>query len=194
MRKLLIFIGFVILAPILYNLDAIYGQWEFNRLCKNEGGSRYYSKVERNVGWTVEGVPGDFSYQVPFDFKYVKFVRWLNKKGERFDVYRDWSVISRPSPRPLGYIFMPVDESLMVRYKFKYTSRRMMHDDRFSETLYEVIDLNANNVVARYREFGFRWTTPERVILSAPTSVSCEFPSNSLEAFKYSVFDAGKEK
>ncbi len=172
MRKLMIFIGTVGLAIALYNVDSFHGQWKFNQLCEEEGGPRMYAKIERNAGWLVED-KNELAYEGPFHFGDVAFVRWQNKKGERFDVYVDWDLKKKPYPRKSEYIFLPVDETRTVRYKYQYTSTQIPTDERFSKTVLEIIDLNTNRVVASYTEFGYQWTKPERVILSAPTGVRC---------------------
>ena len=70
-------------AALLYNLDAIIGQWKFEKLCDVEGGSRFYVKAVKDVGWEVESEDPS-AYQVPFNFGHVSFVRF-RKQGDLFD-------------------------------------------------------------------------------------------------------------
>ncbi len=169
MRKTLIWIVSIVLVFMLYNVDAFYGQWKFNQLCQKEGGPRIYSKIERNVGWLVEENWSDYSYQGPFGFGNVSFVRWQNKKGEKFDI----RIKPKPWPQRPEYIFSAVDETKLVRYKYRYTSVRIPDDERISKTQQEIIDLTTDQLVASYAEFGYQWTKSERVILNAPTAVVC---------------------
>ena len=162
----------LVAAPFVYNLDAFYGSWKFSRLCKNEGGPRYYSAVERNVGWLVDDSLA-FSYQRPFSFKDVAFVRWKNGQGEWFDVYIDWNVRNQPYPRKFEYDFRPVDQSKPVRYQHILTSSYFNDDARFSRASQQIFDLKEKKISASYTTFVFQWAKPERVILSAPTGVGC---------------------
>lgn len=173
MRKLLLFIFFVIMAPVLYNLDAIYGAWKFSRLCKNEGGPRFYSKVDRNIGWLVIDInqkDSSLSYQRPFRFHDIAFVRWRRNNGVEFDVYVNSPPVGAEYSG--GYWFSPIDKSKIVKYEYRYVSA-VMHDDRYGKTVHKIIDIENGQVAAEYTIFSFQWAKPERVILNAPTVTSC---------------------
>ena len=114
MRKLLLWTGAIILAAMLYKLDAITGQWKFDRMCKAERGPRFLAAVEKDVGWEVEG-HDTYSYQGPFEFDHVAFVRYQDKQGVRSDVRTDGYV----GPGQRKYIFSPVDESRQVRCRLR---------------------------------------------------------------------------
>jgi hypothetical protein len=85
MRKVLLWIAGIAAAITLYNLDAITGQWKFERLCKEEGGSRFFADVQKDVGWEVEGST-EYDYEGPFKFGHAAFVRFKDKQGALFDV------------------------------------------------------------------------------------------------------------
>lgn len=188
MRKLLIFIFLIILASVLYNLDAIYGSWKFSRLCKGEGGPRFYSKVERNVGWLVVDV-GDttlYSYTGPFSFNDVAFVRWIRGNGISFDVYADTNgFVVGSSP---DYRLVPADLSIKPKYELRIRSSPTPDDKRIHRTRIEIIDIEAMKLAASFTEFDYHWTTSDRVILAAPTGVSCNFETGSYQNFKKLIF------
>lgn len=186
----------LVAAPFVYNLDAFYGAWKFSRLCKNEGGPRYYAAVERNVGWLVDD-SGEVSYQGPFNFNDVAFVRWKNGQGEWVDVYVDWNVRNQSYPRKSEYVFRPVDKSKPVRYQYLYSSSYFNDDARFAQTKQQIFDLKEKKVSASYTIFGYRWTKPERVVLNAPTGVGCwngqtREEQEAREGFYRNIFGSSK--
>jgi len=189
MRKLLLWIGVLVTAAVIYNLDAIWGQWKFERLCKNEGGPRFYEPVEKNAGWQMEG-HDTYDYQAPFLFEHVAFVRFEDKKGKRSDVRTD-GYIGAAERR---YIFSDVDETKQVRYSLRYGSEVFATDDRFSKTELLITDLRSGKVVASYTKFGYEWTKPERVLLSAPTGVGCWNLQEDVNKFYQSIYSIGSKK
>ena len=177
-RKILVVLGFLILAAFLYHLDALSGQWRFERLCKTEGGPRIDERIEKDMGWYVEEpANGLKSYQTVFArFKHVAFVRWRDKTGALFDVY--W----KPAPLANRYIafpdtdfiLLPADPGKAVRYQYVF-ERIALPDHRFGRDQDKIIDLKTGRIVATFTQFKYQWTTPDRVILNAPTGVSCAF-------------------
>lgn len=189
MRKSLLWIGALLLAPVVYNLDAIAGQWKFNKMCREEGGPKFYAPVEKDVGWEVEG-HGTNDYQGPFVFEYVAFVRYENSDGKRFDVRKDgWLGPYQPK-----YIFSSVNEAIPVRYAYRYVSAWFTDDPRFSKTQIEVFDIRKKQVVASYTEFSYSWTKPERVLLSAPTAAGCWDMQADIDSFRNRIYDLGSKK
>lgn len=193
MRKTLLSIGAVVatcvVAVTIYNLDAITGQWKFDRMCKAEGGSRFHAVVEKNVGWDVES-HDTYGYQWPFLFDHVAFVRYEDKQGVQFDVLAGPYVAAFQRK----YTFSPVDASRQVRYRFRYEHTRLPDDDRFTKTQYQVLDLTSRKVVASHTAFGYQWTKPERVILEAPTGVGCWNQQADIDKFFQSVYSSGSNK
>ena len=177
---------FIAGALLVYHFDVITGSWKFNRLCKNEGGPRFYGPVEKNVGWEVAD-NDTYSYQGPFSFGDVAFVRYQDKRGVRSDVRMEGYKQTSPNYREPNYVFSPVDESLTARYRFKSPVSRMPNDDRFGISKYEVTEIETGKMLASYTRFGFSWTQSERVILGAPTGKSC--PDGSDDATSYRAFD-----
>lgn len=184
-------IGGFALALGLYHLDTIRGRLRFNALCKTEAGPRVFGKVEKNVGWLVfEPVDGSFSYMSPLQFEHVAFVRWQNKAGEQFDVYRDPGFKNKRFPKnPKDeFIFTPADASKQVRYQYVFERIRFPDDERFGRDVEKVIDLKSGAVVASFTQFAFKWTSPDRVILNAPTEDSCSFSYEGYRDFRRSIY------
>lgn len=189
MRKSLIWIGALLLAPVIYNLDALAGQWKFISMCRKEGGPKFYAPVEKDVGWVVERHEND-AYKGPFSFGNVAFVRFEDKHGKRFDVSTDGWI----GANERRYIFSSVNEAQPVRYTYSYVSARLPDDPRFSKTQIEVIDRRKEQVVARYTEFGYSWTKPERVLLSGPTAAHCWDLQTDIDSFRKRIYDYGNKK
>lgn len=191
-KKVWFWLAMFAVALIGYHQDAIRGQWKFERLCKEEGGARFYGKIEKGHGWIVENTD-EFEYQVPFGFGGVAFVRYTNKKGERFDVTRTSTLRKNNSGGhfdDVKYLFSPVDESMPVRYKVVDTFPVTMSDDkRFSRSYLAVIDLVNSRILATYTSYSYQWTKPERVILNAPTGVSC--PDDGGKSYRELVLQMG---
>lgn len=185
MRKALISIGLIFLATFVYHLDAIYGWWKFNKLCENEGGSRVYEKVVRDVGWLVDKDPYEYLYKGPFSFNDVAFVRWRNKKGEWFDI----RIKNNQQPQEPEYQFSTIDHSLQVKYRYQYTSARFADDERFGRTRYEVIEVSSEKLVASHTDFSYEWTKPERMLLSMPTGISCDLKKDTYKNFTQSLYN-----
>jgi hypothetical protein len=172
MHKAWYWIGGIVAAGFIYNIDAYIGQWKFEKLCKEEGGPRYFEPVEKDVGWEVLGNE-ESDYKVPFAFKHVKFVRWKNKEGVSFDVYVDEEIRKLPYPRRSEYVLKEANFDEPVAYRYLSESIKFPDDHRFSRYKKSIINTKTNKNSATYTEFGYAWTTPDRVILAAPTRVNC---------------------
>lgn len=188
MRKVLLLICVLVGGVAVYHFDVILGQWKFDQLCKNEGGPRFYEPVERDVGWQVEG-HDTYDYQGPFSFEHVAFARFEDRKGKRFDVRVDGYI--RAAER--RYVFSDVDETKHVKYGYSYGTESF-GDGHFSKTQFVVRDLSSKKVVASFTKFGYMWTKPERVILSAPTGVGCWNRQEDINKFHQGIYSAGSEK
>ena len=182
---------FIAGALLVYHFDVITGSWKFNRLCKNEGGPRFYGPVEKNVGWEVAS--NDIhGYQYPFPFGDIAFVRYQDKQGVRSDVRMEGYKQTSPNYREPNYVFSPVDTALSIRYRFQYTDASFPEDERFSKSVHQVTDLRSGRVVATYTQFGFSWTKSERVLLGAPTGNLCPDgvdEETSYRAFVKNIYD-----
>jgi len=186
LRKALILVGFILLAIFIYHFDTFVGQWKLDRLCESEGGSRVFSKIERNVGWIVDEHPTGHMYKGPFNFKNVAFVRWRNEIGDWFDI----RIKPKPWPQEPEYQFAPADTSQKVKYRYRYSLVQLQDDGRFSRSRYEVTDVTNDKVVASYTTFRFLWTKPERMILHMPTGSSCDLKSDTYQNFIQSILAA----
>lgn len=188
-------IGALAAALLLYHLDTIRGNVTFHRLCKSEAGPRYYERVEKDVGWLVqEPANGLYTYRAPFQFGHVAFVRWRNRKGEQFDVYRDPAYKARPYPkRPdQEFILTAVDEAKPVRYQYLF-ERTELDDQRFGRDVQKIINLGTGAVAATFTQYMYQWTKPERVILNAPTGVQCTFTFDDYRNFDQSIFSSASK-
>lgn len=189
MRKFSLWVAAIVVAAALYNLDAFTGQWKFDRMCKGEGGPRFYAAVEKDAGWEVEA-HDTYSYQSPFEFEHVAFVRYQDKQGVRSDVRVDGYI----GPGQRKYVFSPVNESRQVRYRFRFRYEKLPGDERFGKSLYEITDVTTGQVVATHTQFSYQWTKPERVILSAPTGVGCwDLPPERAKFFR-GIYAFGSNK
>lgn len=97
-------------------------------------------------------------------------------------------------PGQRKYVFSPVNESVQVRYRFRSQFNKFPNDARFDKTLDEVIDLTTSQVIATHTQFGYRWTKPERVILSAPTRVRCWDLQPEIDMFHHGIYAHGSKK
>lgn len=182
MRKALLWTSAIVVAVGVYNLDAITGQWKFDKLCKNEGGSKFYAHVEKDVGWEVES-EDDHGYQVPFNIGHVAFVRFRDKQGAWFDVY----IKSGPTPWSKDYDIVPADYTKKTRYRLTTEQGLLPEDKRMSRTRYAVADVQLGGPVATHTSFAYSWTKPERVILNAPTSETCH-AGHEADLFHSAIF------
>lgn len=187
MRKALLGIGAIVVAITIYNLDAFTGQWKFDKLCKREGGSKYYAQLEPNVGWEVES-EDDHEYQAPFGFGQVAFVRFRDKQGATFDVH----IKNGPTPWSKAYDIVPADYTKKTRYRLTTEQGLLPEDKRMSRTRFAITDVQLGSPVAIHTYFSYRWSKPERVILSAPTSVTCPAASET-NLFFTTIRQAGRK-
>jgi hypothetical protein len=188
MKKLLIIVAVLIVGVFVYNFDAVLGQRKFERLCKEEGGSRIYAKVEKDAGWYVE--QSDLvGYEDAFNFGPVKFVRFRDKFGDTFDVYH----APGPNQWTKGYRRAPVDPAESVRYQLTIEQAHVPNDQRMSRTQFVIKEIESGNVVATNTRFSYEWANPDRMIFSFPTSQSCDGNENYL-SFTRSIFHRNTEK
>ena len=183
MRKFWLMSGTLVLGAVVYNLDAITGQWKFERMCKEEGGPRFFGVVEKDVGWEVDA-DGAYSYQRPFELGHVAFVRFRDKQGELADVKAGKYI----GPNQRDYSFSRADETQPVKYRLVYSRNVFADDQRFSRTDTQVIDVKSNKLLARHTTIGYQWAKSERVILSAPTGQTCGY--ERLDEFRDGLFSS----
>ena len=194
MRKFWLAIGALalalVLAPVLLNFDVVTGWWKFERMCKAEGGPRYFGVVEKDVGWEVDAGTL-FDYKWPFVFGHIGFVRFRNEHNALIDVREGpYENIAGGRYRERTYIFSPADESKQVRYKLRYSAKVFDDDPRFSKTEMQVIDISTGYILASLTTFGYEWGKFKRVILSAPTGNQCWYEKSTLEQFYHDTFNA----
>ena len=186
-RKIVLWVCGLAAVALVYNLDAIVGRWKFERMCKNEGGPRFYRSVEKDVGWQVGN--DTYDYAGPFNFGHIAFVRFEDKKGKQSDVRSDGYI----GPNRRKYSFSDVDETKPVRYSLRYGTK-ILADDRFSKSQRLVTDLKTGAVVASFTEFDYSWTKPERMLLSMPTAVGCWTMQKDIDKFHKGIYSTGNKK
>jgi hypothetical protein len=172
MRKSSQWMLFIAGALLVYHFDVITGTLKFNRMCKAEGGPRFYGPVEKNVGWEVTE-RDTYSYQGPFPFGDVAFVRYQDKEGVRSDVrFAGYKQITPNYAEP-NYVFSPVNEALPVRYRYDRKQIYFPDDERFSKTVVSITEVASAQVLATYTQISWQWTKPGRVIISDSMANGC---------------------
>lgn len=178
----------LIALGLLYNVDAFIGQWKFERLCENEGGSKFYARVEKDVGWEVESTD-DKAYQVPFNIGYVTFVRYRDKQGNLLDVY----LTPGPTPWSKGYDIQPADMARQPKYRLTTEQGLLPDDERMDRVRYTITEVQGEKKAATHTSFGYSWTKSGRVILNAPTGVVCH-AGHEVDVFFAEIFNTGSHK
>jgi hypothetical protein len=177
-------------AYTVYYWEAIKGQWKFEELCEKEGGSRFYGVVEKDVGWeVVVSENNEHAYRRPFDFGHISFVRFKDQKGFLKDVY----LTAGETKWKKGYDIRPADMNKQPRYRYTTEHIMLPSNYRMSRVNYNVIDIQANKLLARHSYFGYEWKSPDKAFLNAPTSVVCRSGRES-DAFVYSIYKSGRMK
>jgi len=206
MKKLLIAIAILLGGYHLYNADALYGQYLFSQMCKNEGGARFYKRVEKGQGWLEDVV------LTAYGMKHLElsrdvnrgFVRFSDESGKQYDARlklplpsaTTWDVINSPEYT----LIVPANLAIPVRYVKRSIHTDFNPDSRFlkKQTFYrdqrQIIDIQSNEVVATYTTFGYQWTTPDRVILNAPTAVTCPIGTEDYEKYISDIYEKGEPK
>jgi hypothetical protein len=188
MKKVLICIFGIVLACLIYNLDAITGQWKFEKLCKEQGGPRFFAPVEKDAGWEVNA--GNLlTYEAPFEFGHIGFVRERSAGYER-----DARAEKTLGRRKLQFAFSDADSSKEVRYQLRLVQRLLHDDPRMGTTETQVVDLANGAIVASFTQFSYQWTKPERVLLAAPTAVSCWTDRPAIDSFYQSIYNLVSKK
>ncbi len=206
MKKILIVLGTCVLAYYAYNAESVYGQYLFNQLCDKEGGPRFYKKVEKGQGWVAEGVYSERAMKRMnlSASGLIGFFRFKDESGRELDT-RLKSIPPYGTPRevidsPAYTVIEPANLAVPVRYAQKYVTEKFNPDPRFlklqsfSKSQTQYIDLRSNEVVAIFTSFGYTWTKPERVILSAPTAITCHIGTPEEKNFGIDIFEKGELK
>lgn len=189
MRKAIVFLLVLICGATLYNVDAITGSWKFDKLCETEGGPRFLGVVEPYKGWLVK--PGNLaSFESPFVFEKIDFVRFTDESGRQIDVRSDGYV----GANQRKYIRSEVDSSRQPRYEFSVQIDGLQDDERFKKTLYRVSDLETGKAIATYTSLSYYWTKPERTFLAAPAVRVCWSDGPAYKAFSKDIYIMGVKK
>ena len=208
MKKFLIFVAICIAGYYLYNLDAVYGEYLFNQMCKNEGGARFFKRVEKGQGWACfqDGVycKEDMKHLGLTSDRNRGFTRFRDEAGNLYDA----RLKSDPPPGTSGDVINspeftridPANLSIPVRYTERTIVEKFNPDtkwlkkQKFVKSQSQIIDLKTNEIVATYTWFQYQWTSPDRVILNAPTGVSCPTPIDNGYNFTANSYQQGETK
>jgi hypothetical protein len=183
MRRFWLVSGALAAAAFVYNVDAFTGQWKFKRMCKEEGGPRFFGVVEKDVGWEV-GLNDERDYEIPFNFGHVAFVRFRKAQTDSlFDVH----IKSRSSAPSVGYDIGPADLRRQVRYRLSVEQGKVPGDERMSRRRFSIAEADTGKTVATHTSFSYQWTLPERVLLHASTSTTCH-AGQAIEDFAASIY------
>ena len=146
--------------------DIPIGYYQFKQMCEKEGGLRVLEPLEKDVGWEVKY---ESDAELPAQFDHVAFVRAAEyETGKLVDIKYLGGQQSFAK-----YDKKPADLTKIVRYSVRdevykvYGAIRLYRQDK------TIFDLRANRKVARYSQFAFQWTNPERTLLGRSDSAVC---------------------
>jgi hypothetical protein len=206
MKKILLLAVLGIAGYYLYNADALYGQYLFTKMCKNESGARFYKQVEKGQGWRMDKI-----YSA-YDIKHLGltrdsnrgFIRFKDGSGNQFDArlkaIPPYGTSGDVIDGPEYTLIEPANLSVPVRYTEKYVKEKLNPDPRwlkkqsFGKQQFQIIDLASNEIAATYTGFGYQWTSSDRVILNGPTAVVCPESNDGLNAFRTDIYTHGMKK
>lgn len=171
MRKLSVFLFIVIglmAAMTVWFWPNIYGQYRFSQYCDKDGGLKIYGEVLPDQGWLAASNDPD-DYKRPFSLKRIAFVRYQDKKGERYDVY----IKTNPWPKDPDYIFEPVNDAKKVKYILKYSLVDVPNELRLNKKSLEIYSIEEKRNLVELVWFGYSGFDRDRTILGAPSGAQC---------------------
>jgi hypothetical protein len=206
MKKLLIGLALLTGGFSLYNADALYGKYLFSQMCKNESGARFYKRVEKGQGWLEElKISRDGMRHLEMNVHRNRgFMRFQTVDGQWFDAR-----LKAPPPvgtpqevveSPQYTLVEPANWAVPVRYAQRVVSEqfnpnpKLLERQSFSKYQWQIIDLQSNEVVASFTNFGYAWTSPDRVILNGPTGTTCSEGSEEERNFISNTYTKGEPK
>ena len=206
MKNLLIGLAILTGGFSLYNADALYGQYLFLQMCKNESGARFYKQVEKGQGWLEElkFSTRDMQHLVLNTRPNKGFIRFQTEDGQWFDArLKATPPIGTPQAvidSPQYTLIEPANLAAPVRYVDRSLNEQFNPDPKllkrqsFSKYQWQIIDLQSNEVVASFTNFGYAWTSPDRVILNGPTGTTCSEGSEEERNFISNIYTKGEPK
>jgi len=206
MKKLLIGLAALTGGFSLYNADALYGQYLFSQMCKKEGGARFYKRVEKGQGWLEDVKISSYGMQHLEMHRHRNrgFIRFQTEDGKVFDArLKAAPPIGTPQEvidSPQYTLIEPANLAVPVRYVHRSLNEQfnpnpsLFKRQTFSKTQRQIIDLQSNEVVASFTNFGYSWTSPDRVILNGPTGTVCHDWSPEQLNFMSNIYERGESK
>lgn len=193
----------LVIGYYAYNADAVYGQYVFNKLCEKEGGSRFYKPVEKGAGWLADSVVTENDKKhlnLVADEKYG-FLRFRTEDGALLDGHLK-SLPPRGTRRevidsneftqiePANLTIQPRYTRKMIRTDL-HPNPDFLASQSFTRVQRLIIDLQTGEVVATHTGIGYAWTRPDRVLLNAPTAVTCHIGTDDDKSFEQRSFLTG---
>ena len=185
----------ILAAPFIYNIDAFTGHYKFKRLCREQGGVRFYGPVERNQGWLAEGNShgvrtDDAIAKKPFLFGDIDFVRYKDRRGRLTDM----KLAPVQTSAVKSYDQYPADPSKSPRYGYTDQKKYLPDDKRFLVFRVTITDLRDQSKLAELVVFSFAWAESDRMILGMSTLKQCEASSGWYEEFFGEIYNQGELK
>jgi len=161
-------ITFVVIVLIGWWLSDIpIGYYQFQQICRKEGGVRSYENVLPNVGWITS--TASEAKDVVSTYQTVSFARFVASKGVLKDVrYKGgnpwWST---------SYDISLADVKDVPRYNFDHSVEPVSDAIRLRKNIIKLTDLFTNQVVLQSTRYIFTWTTPENTLLGMSGTKEC---------------------
>ena len=185
----------ILAAPFIYNIDAFTGHYKFKRMCKEQGGVRFYGPVERNKGWlavgNAHGSQTDDAVAIqPFLFGDIDFVRYKDLDGR----LKDMKLAQIQTSHVKSYDRFPVDPNKSPRYGYTDQTFYLPDDKRFLVIKVTITDLRDQSKLAELVVFSFAWAESDRMILGMSTLKQCEASRGWYREFFGGLYSQGELK
>jgi hypothetical protein len=177
MYKAIIWSGSLALLVLAYHFEAIAGRWQFDRLCEQEGGSKFEASYRKHVAHqTWELLSADPSeHRIFLSLNNAAWVRFRNSSGELIDAHLQSA--------PKLFQLQPADESKPVQLRLSVKHELLADNSHIRRVRYVVTDADQGQALAQHVSFAYAWSATDRILLSPPISLSCHGNSENLSAF-----------
>jgi len=143
----------LVLLLLIYNLDAVEGEFKYHWLCYKHAGGRYYESVQKNAGWIFEGGNSSNAKLPFFYFPNIGFVRFNNAEGGLSDLIKDKNFDMSDTRH---FIVDSINESRQVKYLWKNNYvKNYQGDKRFNFSQTQIINLETGNMAATFTKISY---------------------------------------